>query len=310
MHNDNYRQGMFSSIKKGLRDLPSELSGFFMLPVDIPLVRPQTIAAMLEKWSTLENETSILYPSFLDERGHPPLISTRLIPEILRWKGQGGLNAFLESREAEARDLSVIDEYILKDMDTRPDYEYLTAARNRYDIPTAAECMAILKDRAFVSDTTASHCRTVANLAVYLGNHIVSGNSAIHLSRISSAALLHDVAKGRPDHARKGAALLSELGFPGIADIVASHMDIDFPEDAPLTDREVVYLADKLVKGDKLVSLSARFDDKLARHGQDPDARSAILKRKADTMRIVRRLEKESGKQLQSLLNEFIRNTP
>jgi molybdenum cofactor cytidylyltransferase len=310
IHNDNYRQGMLSSIKVGLQDLAADRTGFFILPVDIPLVRPRTIAAMLEKWSTLEKETSILYPSFLDERGHPPLISARLIPEILKWERQGGLNTFLESRKTEARDLSVIDEYILKDMDTRSDYEHITAARNRYDIPTAAECIAILKDPGFVSDTTASHCLTVSKLAVYLGSQIVSRNSAIHLSRISAAALLHDVAKGRPNHAHKGAALLSELGFPGIADIVAGHMDIDFPEDAPLTDREMVYLADKLVKGDSVVSPSVRFDDKLARHGHDPDVKSAILKRKDDALRIVRRLEEESGKQLQRLLDEFTRNAP
>ncbi len=310
VHNDNYRKGMLSSIKAGLQDLASDRTGFFILPVDIPLVRPRTIAAMLGKWSILENETSILYPSFLDERGHPPLISARLVPEILGWKGQGGLNTILESHEAEAGDLPVIDEYILKDMDTRSDYEHITAARNRYDIPTAAECMAILKDPTFVSDKIASHCLTVSKVAVFLGSRLAPVNSEIHLSRITAAALLHDVAKGRPDHARKGAAIVSELGFPGIADIVAGHMDIDFAEDAPLTDREVVYLADKLVKGDKLVSPSVRFDDKLARHGRNPDAKSAILKRKDDTMRIVRRLEKESGKPLQSLLDEFTGNTP
>ncbi len=310
IHNEEYHQGMFSSIKMGLRNLASDRTHFFMLPTDIPLVRPQTITAMLEKRNALGCETSILYPSFMDKRGHPPLISTELIPKILEWKGQGGLNMVLESHEAIARNVPVIDEFILTDMDTQSDYEHISAARGRYDIPTAAECMAILKNPAFVSDETASHCLAVSKLAVFLGRQIVIQNSGINLSRISSGAMLHDVAKGRPDHAREGAKLLSEMGFSGIADIVAGHMDIDFQENTPLTDREIVYLADKLVKGDKLVPLNARFDDKLARYGENPDAKKAILKRKNNALTIVRCFEKESGKGLQTILDDFIRNVP
>lgn len=309
VHNGNYHQGMFSSIKMGLRGLSSQLAGFFILPVDIPLVRPRTISAMLEKWSALGDETAVLYPSFMDKQGHPPLIAARLVPEILGWEGQGGLRTFLGLWGAETRTIPVIDEYILKDMDTRPDYQEITAAWNRYDIPTAAECAAILENPDFVSGTTAAHCLAVSKLAVFLGDRICTGNNNIDLSRISAAAMLHDVAKGRPDHAREGAKLLSELGFSGIADIVAGHMDIDFPEEASLTDREIVYLADKLVKGDTLVPLSARFDDKLARYGQNPAAKNAILKRKNNALKIVRSFEKESGKALQTLLDEYRRIT-
>ena len=111
-----------------------------------------------------------------------------------------------------------------------------------------------------------------------------------------------------PFHARAGADLLSKLGFSGIADIVSGHMDIALQVKTILTDREVVYLADKLVKEDKLVPLSVRFEDKLARHGHDPAARAAILKRKADTLAIVRLFEKECGTLLQKLLDEYVRN--
>lgn len=308
IHNENYHQGMFSSIKMGLRGLASDRTSFFMLPADIPLVRPQTVTAMLKEWNALGSRAFILYPSFLDKRGHPPLISTRLVPEILEWQGPGGLNMLLKSHESEARNLSVFDEYILKDMDTLTDYEHIAAAGSRYDIPTACECMAILQNAMFFSGETASHCLAVSRLAVFLGGRIAATNSEINLSRIRAAAMLHDIAKGRPDHAREGATLLSGMGFSGIADIVASHMDIDFPENAALTDREIVYLADKLIKGDSLVSLSDRFDGKLARYGQNPDARHAILKRKNNALRIVRCIEKESGNELQTLLDEFVRN--
>ena len=310
LYNEHYHQGMFSSIKTGLRNLQPDRADFFMLPADIPLVRPGTVAAMLEERHSLGSDISILYPSFLEKRGHPPLISARLVPEILAWKGDGGLNMLLESYEAEARDVPVIDEFILKDMDTQSDYEHLTAAREKYDIPTPSECRAILEYPALVSSATAAHCLAVSRLAVFLGSRIAGRNSGIDLSRIAAGAMVHDVAKGRPDHAHEGAALLSELGFSGIADIVADHMDIDFPEETPLGDREIVYLADKLVKGDKLVPLSARFDDKLARYGENPDAKAAILRRKNNALKIVRCFERASGTPLQTHLDDFARSTP
>ena len=44
---------------------------------------------------------------------------------------------------------------------------------------------------------------------------------------VVSAALLHDVARCRPDHAREGAALLAGIGYPRVSEIVAVHMDLE-----------------------------------------------------------------------------------
>jgi CTP:molybdopterin cytidylyltransferase MocA len=64
----------------------------------------------------------ILYPTFDGRRGHPPLIATSLIPQILMWSGGGGLRAFLNGRDAESAELAVNDESILIDLDTPEDY--------------------------------------------------------------------------------------------------------------------------------------------------------------------------------------------
>lgn len=306
IHNEVYRQGMLSSIKKGLESIPRDKKNFFLLPVDIPLIRPRTLEILLEEWPVPENGRPILYPTFAGERGHPPLISTNYIPDIMKWDRQDGLRMFLAQHDADAMDIPVIDEYILKDMDTLSEYESLVAAWQRNNIPTPAECTAMLDNPAFFSGQTAAHCRAVAELAGFLGRRLAPNIDGIDPERIFAAALLHDVAKGQSDHAGTGAHILTKLGFSGIADIVASHMDISVTDTSPITDREVVYLADKLVKGDKPVPLQIRFDDKLARHGHDSAARAAILKRKADTLAVVRRIEKKLETSMEEIFDDYL----
>lgn len=305
IHNEEFQQGMLSSVKKGLAAIGAEYAWFFLLPVDIPLVRPRTLTTMLKERPAPNGDVSILHPTFMGRRGHPPLMSTRLIPGILAWDGPGGLGEFLALHHTEAAEVPVIDEFIRRDMDTPADYQLLSAAFSRYHIPTPAECTAILTEPSLFSENTAAHCRQVARLAAYLGKTLAACNVPLDVECITAGALLHDIAKGRKDHAAAGALMLREMGYSGIADIVSAHVDIEIPEASPLTESEVVHLADKLVRGDALVPFSVRFEYKLAKYGHDPSVRTAILKRMTDAETIVKRMEQAVGKSFQAIMDGF-----
>jgi CTP:molybdopterin cytidylyltransferase MocA len=45
--NPRYAEGMFSSVTAGVGALDADCKAFFILPVDVPLVRPSTIQALL-----------------------------------------------------------------------------------------------------------------------------------------------------------------------------------------------------------------------------------------------------------------------
>jgi molybdenum cofactor cytidylyltransferase len=123
VYNPDYEKGMFSSIQAGIRRLPPVYRGFFILPVDIPLVRPETIKQMLNV--AVKNPECIIYPVFEGKRGHPPLVPTALASAILRWGKGGGLKAVLKSHEKLAREVPVADSNILFDIDTPEDYKAL-----------------------------------------------------------------------------------------------------------------------------------------------------------------------------------------
>lgn len=121
--NEHFRDGMFSSIVAGVSSLNKDKEGFFLLPVDIPLVRRQTL---LDLYSVFQSsDRDIIYPCFRGKRGHPPLISARFIAEIRNYQEKGGLRSFLAQHQEKALDLPVADEFILLDMDKADDYQHV-----------------------------------------------------------------------------------------------------------------------------------------------------------------------------------------
>ena len=74
--NEQFDRGMFSSVQAGVRALSPDSDAFFMLPVDICLVRPQTIKKLLEAY--YGGKGKIVFPTFRGRRGHPPLVERRL----------------------------------------------------------------------------------------------------------------------------------------------------------------------------------------------------------------------------------------
>ena len=123
VYNPDYSTGMLGSIQTGIRQLSREYQAFFVLPVDIPLVRVSTIEKLKKAW--IMHPAKIIYPVYDDKRGHPPLIPGSLITGILEWKQEGGLKAFLKSHEDIAREITVTDKNILFDIDTLEDYKEL-----------------------------------------------------------------------------------------------------------------------------------------------------------------------------------------
>ena len=52
VHNPNFAAGMFSSVRAGVASLPPDADAFLLAPVDVPLLRPSTIARVLHAAAT------------------------------------------------------------------------------------------------------------------------------------------------------------------------------------------------------------------------------------------------------------------
>jgi len=297
--NPNYEQGMFSSIAIGSRALPGWAEAAFVLPADIPLVRAGTIRQMAGIF--IEQRPGIVYPVFNGRRGHPPLIAGRILAEAAKEGALGPLSDLLMRHESEAVNLSVVDQCIHMDMDTPADYDELRVLAACREIPTHAECEAILAGQR-VDASIVLHSRVVARVAGLIANALVRSGMSLNAELAVAGAMLHDLAKGEPEHAAAGASLLRRMDFTQVAAIVSAHTDYDFDND--IDESAIVYLADKLVRGEELVTIDQRFQVAFERFHDDPVAFEAARKRNAIVKKVAQAVEMRTGVSIASLLNE------
>jgi putative nucleotidyltransferase with HDIG domain len=275
--NERYHEGMFSSVVAAVESLDAATDAFLLLPVDIPLVRPDTIELLLRRYR--ESTAGIIYPTFCGTRGHPPLISAAYREKILSWDGSGGLNGLLVNHEADSATVECGDEGVLLDMDTPEDYERLRNMLREEAIPTRQMCAHLMAERFGSDSPVAAHCSVVAKVALQLAGKLNNNGCHFDLPLIEAAALLHDVAKGNSHHASVGADMLSSMGYSAIAELVAVHMELPPRPHASLDAAELLYLADKLVEGTQIVPLETRCQRQIARHAADPARVEAITRR-------------------------------
>jgi len=275
IYNEEYDRGMLSSVLAGVRSLESGTRAFFLLPVDIPLVKPGTIEALLKTYE--ECESTVIYPSFLGTRGHPPLIHLSCITEDLEPDHEGGLRAFLKRYENCARDVDVVDEGIPLDCDLPEDYAKIKRLYKRREIPTERECRAMWAMHGTPRPVN-EHSLVVAEAARLLAVHLNLKGCHLDTDLIVAAGLLHDLARKEPHHAAAGAAALRDLGYRHLAEIVAVHMDIPLQRSG-LGEAELIYLADKYVDGNRIISMDERFAVSMERYGGEPEIQEAIRRR-------------------------------
>ncbi|WP_419786657.1 DVU_1551 family NTP transferase [Pseudodesulfovibrio sp.] len=304
VHNPDFEQGMFSSVLAGVAALPEDIDAFFMLPVDIPLVRPETVTRLAYHYA--KEYPSILYPRFLGERGHPPILSRALIPEILAHDGSGGLRRVLERHEAEAMDLDVADFGTVHDLDTPADYELGLSVLD-LGYPTDAECDQLFAMYGLPRKVEV-HCRAVARVGAAFCERLNQrgGAALLDLAKVRGAALTHDIGKGGRNHEKVGSERLLDNGFPFAAEVALDHFDMQLGPDEPINEKAVVFLADKLVKGESFIPLEARYVEKIELFGHEPDARQAITGRLHRATSMLSRFDHEMGVSAEALAREVL----
>lgn len=258
--NPHFKLGMFSSIQVGAAALESSADAFFILPADIPFIRPTTIRRLEDAYR--RGSASVIYPVFDNRRGHPPLLAAACARDILNEGPLSNLREVLARRERESVDVECPDAAIHADFDTPEDCAGFSRFLLRRDIPAPAECVSLMRLYG-ASDAVIRHGQAVASLAKRIGESLILRRRAsLNLDLLVAVGILHDIAKGVPAHPLVGAAIMRKEGFPKLADCIASHMDLSLPEGESwlMTEKEILFLADKMVEEDKIVSLENRFE--------------------------------------------------
>jgi len=115
--NENFAAGMLGSIQAGCRSVRAPR--FFVLPGDMPLVRPRVYRKLLAA------EAEVVVPIFRGRRGHPVLLQGNLIPALLDEPLTSSLGRFIARRACAA--VEVDDLGILADLDMMADVKKIEA---------------------------------------------------------------------------------------------------------------------------------------------------------------------------------------
>lgn len=121
--NPNYASTeMFDSIKIGFKEINGECDRIFLAPADVPLFAEsdlETIARI---------EARVVIPSYAGKGGHPVLVDSSLVPQLLEYPGDNGLKGFFRSLpEGNVAYAEVDNEGVLLDADYPDDFKRIAS---------------------------------------------------------------------------------------------------------------------------------------------------------------------------------------
>lgn len=236
----------------------------------------------------------VVKPMYKGKHGHPVLFSKKCIDKILDYNGDNGLRGAINEIKDGIEELEYVDQGILFDADTPEDYEFLKEYYANMDVPSkelSFEILKYFKTKPWVVE----HSIAVSEVANDLALKLKKLGRPINIDLVKAASLLHDVAREEKDHALRGAKWLEELGYPKVANIVKSHVNL--PDEAVdlMDERAIIYLADKLVIEDKRVTLEERFKRAYIKHGYNKEVLENIKTRLNKAEKIMENIENLGG---------------
>ena len=118
--NENFEEGMSSSVKIGLSKVSRETEAVLFLPGDYPLVTAEDINKVISKFK--ETRAEIVIASYKGKPGHPILFSRKLFGEIkeIREEEQG-LKAVVRKHREDVALAETNSPGVLIDVDTEED---------------------------------------------------------------------------------------------------------------------------------------------------------------------------------------------
>jgi molybdenum cofactor cytidylyltransferase len=119
-YNENYRDGMLSSVKCGFKNLPSDYKAAMVFQGDQPFIGNDVINTIIEAY--LSSKNGIVIPVFDGKRGHPILIDRKYNLEIEKLSPEIGLRELTLRFHDDVLEVKTEEPGILRDFDTYKEY--------------------------------------------------------------------------------------------------------------------------------------------------------------------------------------------
>ncbi|MFN2337111.1 MAG: NTP transferase domain-containing protein, partial [Bacteroidales bacterium] len=119
-YNENYRNGMLSSVQCGLASLDEQISAALIIPGDQPMIDAAQIKRVMKTWH--DSGKGIVMPVHNGKRGHPLIVDMKYKREIMSLPESKGLRTLAERHNDDVMEAETDDPSVLRDIDTQQDY--------------------------------------------------------------------------------------------------------------------------------------------------------------------------------------------
>ena len=118
--NRDYKEGMSSSVKCGVKNAPAETEAYMLLLGDQPSIDPDIINKLIDCHQT--DKHGIIIPVYGGRRGHPVVFDVKYKKELLAIS-DGGAKVVVDNHVHDILEVHVDSFEVLTDIDTPQDYQ-------------------------------------------------------------------------------------------------------------------------------------------------------------------------------------------
>ncbi|MBU3105396.1 molybdenum cofactor cytidylyltransferase [Clostridium gasigenes] len=122
IYNNEWQLGQSKSINLGIKNSPKS-DGYAFFTGDQPLIDVETINVLLKEFNN--NKDCIIVPNYNNKRGTPTIFSENFKEKLLELDGDVGGRNIIKENNSCVKLISVKNEFILWDIDTKEDYNRL-----------------------------------------------------------------------------------------------------------------------------------------------------------------------------------------
>ena len=124
IHNAHYSEGQMTSVHCGMAALREPCEGVMVCLSDQPLLETGDIEQLVDSFLH-RCPTSVLVPTWQDQRGNPIILSSRHCGEILAGRPKLGCRKLIENNPGLVTTLEMNSDHVVFDLDTPADYQRL-----------------------------------------------------------------------------------------------------------------------------------------------------------------------------------------
>jgi CTP:molybdopterin cytidylyltransferase MocA len=120
IRNENFQEGMHSSVMCGIRSLPATARAVLIFLGDQPFISAKVTEKVVEAWRS--SGKGIVIPLFEGKRGHPSLYDFKYRNELSNLDPEIGLRSIAQKFQEDICEVETFSPEIIRDIDTKDDY--------------------------------------------------------------------------------------------------------------------------------------------------------------------------------------------